>query len=1049
VPLNNAHEYSSLRRIPAQIALPAVLALLLFVGAVFFVVIPDLEHNARQFERQKLQELGDAACGMLAHFENEAQAGRLSQEQARREALAMLRGLRYGTDGKDYFWISDLKGVLLMHPHHPQLEGRIAAENMDEGAKRILSETASLVTAQGRGFIEYRWQGRDDPSRIASKMAYVRLFEPWGWALGAGEHQDEARLRVTQSRNKLLLVAAAIFAAVTLPVVLIILRALISERKREQTYAALQTREAQHRALVDNIALGVAMLDREGRILAANATLQAWFPEAAPGGGVWRELLEARSLAPLGPSSSVQDALASGQVRERTLRLRVAEQERIFHSIASPVREADDAISSIIVMLDDVTERYAAQEALNKAHEAYRSIFDNAVEGIFQTTPEGRYIRINPTLARIYGYGSVEECMASIQDISRQLYVKASRRDDFIRMMNADGEVWDFESQVFRKDGDTIWISENARLVRDEDGKPLYYEGRVVDISQRKEAEAALREKQVYFRQLFVNSPQAIALIDANGKIVDVNKGYELLFGQEASEVKGKYNRFIVTPEELMHEAESFYKAVTSGLAISKETIRKHKDGRRIPVSMHGYPVDIDGEVHGIFYVYTDISERKAFEEQLSHQAFHDPLTGLPNRALFIERLSRAVKRANRRDDYHFAILLLDLDKFKKINDTLGHQIGDELLVAIGRRIQPYLRSVDTLARLGGDEFAIILEEFGAPREVIHVANRIQALMQQPFILKGKQVFTACSIGIVLDTKGYKDPEDLLRDADIAMYRSKEQHRGRMVFNRKMHDQIVHNVTLENELRLAIANNELELYYQPIVSVASNHIEGFEALARWVHPTRGLLSPNRFIPIAEESGLIVPLGQWVLRQALGQLKSWLAVVGEESGLTMHVNLSPKQFLQNDLVEFVRQTLKEFGVPAHLLKLEITENVIMHDAELAVEKLTRLRKIGVTIAIDDFGTGYSSLSYLQRFPIDCLKIDRSFISGEDAGEKNEIVRAIVSLAQNLGLGVVAEGVETESQLSLLRDMNCNNAQGFMFSRPVRKDEAEVILKSHFP
>jgi len=1046
----HSQDQRGLRRIPLQIALPAGLALALFVAAVFFVVLPDLEKNSMEFERERLRGLGDTAWTALSHFDAAVRAGRMDQPQAITQAKALLRSLRYGPDGKDYFWINDLHPTMIAHPYRPDLEGRDVTNFTDPHGKRLFIDATKIARSQGAGFFTYSWQWKDDATRVVPKLSYVRLFEPWGWVVGTGVYLDDVRGKLAAARAKLLIMAGVIFAVVTLPVLLLITRAVSAERRRQQLFLALRDREEQYRALSDNISMGVIKLGLDKKIQALNAQMKTWFPNATSGVFCYDVLVHPKVEhgADACVSCPAANAFADGQVHEAVRTIHVDGDERIFRVVASPVRDAEDNIASVIELLDDVTDQKLAEEALKQAHEDYRSIFDNAVEGIFQTTPAGAYVRINPALAHIYGFDSPEQCICEIQDIQRQLYLDPARREEFVRAMDEQGEVRDFESQVYRKDGSIIWISENARAVRDEAGRTLFYEGRVVDITQRKVAEAASRENQAYFLQLFANSPQAIALIDTFGKLVDVNTGYETLFGHTAAEVRGKYNRNVVVPEDLMSEAESFYKNVTGGLSLSKETICMHKDGRRIPVSMHGYPVTIDGDIHGIFYVYTDISERKAFEEQLSHQAFHDSLTALPNRALFMERLSRAVSRAKRRDDYNFAVLLLDLDKFKKINDSLGHQAGDELLISIAHRIKPYLRNVDTLARLGGDEFAIILEEFSAPREVIHIANRIQALMQQPFVLKGKEVFSSCSIGIVLDTKSYIDAADLLRDADIAMYRSKEQHRGRMVFNRKMHDRVLHNITLENELRLALANNELELYYQPIVAVNSQRIMGFEALVRWNHPTRGLLPPNRFIPIAEESGLIIPLGQWGLRQACVQLVEWLALVPENTSLTMNVNLSPKQFLQGDLVEFVRQVIQETGIPPAALRLEITENVIMHDAELAVEKLTRLKKLGVNIAIDDFGTGYSSLSYLQRFPIDCLKIDRSFISGPDTGENDEIVRAIVALAQNLGLGVVAEGVETETQLSLLRDLSCENAQGFMFSRPVSKLDAEDILKIHF-
>ena len=698
------------------------------------------------------------------------------------------------------------------------------------------------------------------------------------------------------------------------------------------------------------------------------------------------------------------------------------------------------------VIFHDISGRRRAEEQLDAAERKYRSIFENAVEGIFQTTPGGRYLEANRTLARIYGFVSVFEMTEHFRDIKNQLYVDPRRRDDFVRTLSAHDEVHNFESQIRKKDGAVIWISENARVVRNAAGEAVYYEGTVVDITDRKRAEEQLAAQRAYFDQLFANSPQAIALIDMHRNIVDANRAFETLFGFKAEEIKGFGMRTYIVPEHLLGECESTRNAILSGSPLVRETFRLHRDGRLIPVSMIGFPIEIGGRPQGIVYVYQDISERKAFEEQITHQAFHDALTGLPNRSLFADRLDRALARGKRRSNYQYAVLMIDLNKFKGINDTLGHQAGDQLLIEVSRRLLSCVRTMDTVARLGGDEFAIILEELKSHKEVMTVVERIGTVLAKPYVLCGATVTPGASIGIVLRTREYERAEDILRDADIAMYRAKESGRTSMIFDRQMHQEILDAITLEADLRAALERGELLLHYQPIVDVQTGRIEGFEALVRWDHPVRGLVPPVRFIPLAEETGLILPLGRFVISEACRQLRDWQLAMPEAGALSVSVNVSCRQFVKDGLVEHVSGVLAETGLDPACLKLEITESVLMHDAQHTAGELNRLKALGIKIAIDDFGTGYSSLSYLRQLPIDHLKIDRSFISGDDCnGESQEIVKSIIALARSLGLTVIAEGVEHQDQLDKLRFADCDKAQGFMFSRPVDKDAALLLIR----
>ena len=560
----------------------------------------------------------------------------------------------------------------------------------------------------------------------------------------------------------------------------------------------------------------------------------------------------------------------------------------------------------------------------------------------------------------------------------------------------------------------------------------------------------SLQRQREYFKQLFKNSPQAIVRIDAKGRIMSMNKGFQNMFGYTIDEVKSKYNRELIVPDDRVNEILTINQTVLKGKTIHKETVRKHKDGRMIPVFMLGYPIHIDGTIDGIFYIYNDISERKAFEAQLYQKAFYDSLTGLPNRALFIERLNHAIERRKRRKNYQYALLLFDLDRFKRVNDSLGHHAGDELLKEMSERFQQCIRSVDTVARLGGDEFAIILEEFFEMKDVIRVARRIRDLAQQPVFIENNEIHVSASIGIIFKVDRYSNSEDILRDADIAMYRAKESGKACFkVFNKKMHTQAIESVNIENDLRNAINENKLVLHYQPIIKTGSEKIQGFEALVRWIHPEHGLLSPARFIPLAEETGLIVPLGRWVITEACQQIKRWNSMISNFNGLTISVNVSSKQFMQQDFIEFISKTIQKNNCKPSQLKIELTETVLMDYAEASIEKMKALKQMGIQLIIDDFGTGYSSLSYLNRFPIDGLKIDRSFIANMNASDEDmEIVKTVLSLANHLNLNVVAEGVEEKDQLSVLKNLSCESVQGFYFSKPLEEKIATELLKQSF-
>ena len=441
-----------------------------------------------------------------------------------------------------------------------------------------------------------------------------------------------------------------------------------------------------------------------------------------------------------------------------------------------------------------------------------------------------------------------------------------------------------------------------------------------------------------------------------------------------------------------------------------------------------------------------ELTERKRAEKLLAHTALHDSLTDLPNRVLFMDRLSQTIRRAKRRKGYQYAVLFLDLDRFKIVNDSLGHKIGDQLLIESSTRLASCLRGEDTVARFGGDEFVVLLDDIQDSADAIRVAERIQNDLSLPYDLDGYRVIVFVSTGIVFGDPAYVQPDDIVRDADIAMYRSKGKGLGRYeIFDPSMLDRVMTRLELETDLRKALENQEFVVHYQPILEMENNKIIGFEALVRWQHPTKGLIPPAEFIPTAEETGLIVPLGYWVLDEACHQLHTWHSQYPADLPLTINVNLSTRQCAQPDLIKKISMILKKNELAPRFLKLELTESLIIDESGSTVAMLTDLRDMGIQVQIDDFGTGYSSLSYLHTLPVDTLKIDRSFISRLGINKNNtEIVQTILALAHGLGMKVVAEGVETSGQLSTLKDMNCEFVQGFLFAKPVNSLEAGALL-----
>lgn len=553
-----------------------------------------------------------------------------------------------------------------------------------------------------------------------------------------------------------------------------------------------------------------------------------------------------------------------------------------------------------------------------------------------------------------------------------------------------------------------------------------------------------LRESEVLYRTIFENTGAATVIIEDDMTISLANSVFVNMSGFGKGEIEQKKSFFDFLDEKSHRNVLNDVGFLSNEQNLECKFINKEREEKDIFLTITTIP-GTENHVASL----TDISELKEAERQISHQAFHDTLTNLPNRALFMEHLNMAIKRGKRRTDYHFAVLYLDIDRFKLVNDSLGHSAGDNLLNAFSERIQNSLRDIDTLARLGGDEFVILLEDIESEDYASVVAERLQQALRRPFMVSGKEVFAPASFGVVLNTKDYDLPEDIIRDADAAMYHAKEKGRAQFkVFDKKLHEKALHLLQRETDLRKAIHRKEFVTHYQPIVSLKSRSVVGFEALIRWRHPQLGLIYPGSFISIAEETGLIIPITRLVMQEACSDLKSWQDQVQHLQKLTMNVNISSKHFLLPSLLDDIKEVLDSIGLPPDHLKLEITETALMEDVEETVRHVNRMRDYGLQIVIDDFGTGYSSLSYLQRLPIDTLKVDRSFVSriqNTPDGNRN-IVEAIISLAHRLDMIVVAEGVENLEQYTILLDMKCQFGQGYLFSKPMAKDDVDKLINN---
>ena len=804
---------------------------------------------------------------------------------------------------------------------------------------------------------------------------------------------------------------------------------------RKEAEEVLRRSEAEIFSVLESITDGFFVLDEELRFAYVNtqaALMMERTREDLVGERLWED-----------PTFYPRYRRALGEAKTVTFEEYYPPLERWYSVRAYP------SGTGLMVYFQDVTERKDAEEKLREAEERYRTLVEKVPPIIYIQTPrEGETAAydttyISPRVEEVFGYPPqmFTEEPGFWDDLIHPEDLGAVREED--ERTDETGEPFSMEYRVIANDGRTVWIRDEATLVRDGGGEPLYWLGVQTDVTERKEAEDR-------YRTLVERVPVAIYRqeVHHDGAVTYISPQIEAITGHAPEDYLADPTFWVRTmhPDDRQRVLDEDERTDRTGEPFKVEFRKITRDGRVIWLRDEAALVRDEAD-EPLYWqgVVSDITERKALEERLEYQVLHDPLTGLPNRLLFVDRLGHALDRTRRRRGLKAAVLFMDLDNFKGVNDSLGHDVGDLLLTVVAQRLGRSLRPEDVLARFGGDEFVVLLEEVEDAEEAVRVAERISKGFRSPFRLDGRELYASASIGIATGDARAKSPEDLLRDADTAMYRAKEVGGTYCVFDPAMHERAVKRLEEENDLRRAIERGEFVVHYQPIVRLDDRSVWGVEALVRWDHPERGLLNPDEFVPVAEESGLVVPMGEAVLEEACRRAKGWQEAYPKIPPLVVCVNLSARQLARPDLAETVEGALRRTGLEGNCLTLDVTETVYVRALEGNTAALDRLRALGVGISIDDFGTGYSSLSYLKRLPADALKIDKSFVGGlgKDA-EDTAIVRTVVELAHTFGMEAIAEGVETEEQAILLIEMGCDKAQGYRFFRPLPPEDVPGFL-----
>jgi diguanylate cyclase (GGDEF)-like protein/PAS domain S-box-containing protein len=727
--------------------------------------------------------------------------------------------------------------------------------------------------------------------------------------------------------------------------------------------------------------------------------------------------------------------------------IQLAGRGMVFEYRLAPERDEQGLVTGVICIATDITQRKRAEDAQRESERALATLLSNLPGFAYRLKNDDNWTveYVSDGIFDVTGHTAAEFIAGSV------VADEITHPDDRAAMHEAIDSAIDrrepyaVEYRMMTPRGETKWVWEQGQPVADESDTVIALEGYISDITERKRAEQALGESEERFRDLFENARDVMFTYDLRGRMISANRRTTDLTGYTNEEILALNLGQIIATEYHVAVGEAL-KRIFNGNNAPYELEVVAKDGRTIPLEITSRIIlGKRGEPRTVQAIGRDITERKIAEETIRRLAYHDALTSLPNRALFEDRLRVALAQARRQHE-QLAVMFLDLDSFKVVNDTLGHGAGDKLLQAVARDLATLVRDGDTVARVGGDEFTLLLAGIEGPEDAIDIAQRILECLRQSRVINGAEFCTTGSIGITTYPADGDEGETLLRNADTAMYRAKERGRDNYQhYTAAMNVKMMERLAVEQDLRHALDRNELTLFYQPIVSVQTGLITGAEALLRWRHPQRGIVMPDEFIPLAEETGLILEIGEWVLREACRQILDW-----RKQGLAMElvaVNLSARQLQQEDLVERIGGIIRESGVSPDLIQLEITEGAVLKNVDYAIAMLRQFGEMGIGIALDDFGTGYSSLTYLKRFPVDAVKIDRSFVRDleHDASDAT-IVSTVIAMAENMHLNVIAEGVETEQQLEFLRQRGCSEYQGYLFSRAVPPDEFAELLRA---
>jgi diguanylate cyclase (GGDEF)-like protein/PAS domain S-box-containing protein len=715
---------------------------------------------------------------------------------------------------------------------------------------------------------------------------------------------------------------------------------------------------------------------------------------------------------------------------------------RVLKSVSSLLEDVDRERELDGVAMNELSrELQLRYESTRLSERRYRLLFDESPMAMFAVArAEHRVLAWNRAAERLLGHDMLKVVNHPLDALDLGGGEPCALNSMLDRTDDGPLPTGDIETAMYTSNGVRldVQLQLQAREIDDQPAVLIH----VRDVTAQRESERAQRDSESRFRAFFDYAGIAIHVLTFEGQILEANPASQDLLGYDALEIVGR-TATSLSPDEDVQETLDIARELRNGVRDTATVERRffHKDGHLVWGQLT-VSVMTAGNERRMIGMIQDISERKRMEAELVKQAFHDELTGLANRVLFRDRLHHALLRRSR-SDHGVAVILLDLDGFKRVNDSLGHAVGDELLQAVGRRIAATVRAGETVARLGGDEFAIVIESYGHEDQPEVLAERVLNVLRQPIDIAGREVVVGVSIGIASATAD-DDAESVLRNADTAMYAAKAHGKAcYRVFDPAMHHDAMEWLELEGDLRLALEREEFFLEFHPLIHLKSGGVKGFEALIRWTHPTRGVVPPGGFVSIAEETGLIVPIGRWVLLDACRRAAQWQVMGGPPP--TVSVNLAAKQLAEDGLLDDVRWALESSGLDPRRLVLEITESDVMRDPEVARIKLESLKQLGIRLAIDDFGTGYSSLSYLQYFPVDELKIDRSFVKRIETGDRDAaLVRTIVSLARSLNVEVVAEGVEEIAQERYLRDIDCDIGQGYLYSRPLPAANVPAFL-----